>query len=215
MWTSCASGSGRRWAASSTTLARGIVDENGAPPFDSARHAPGMPPQVICYERADDIGFGVSGVVTRARAIRESLPRPRPRADAHDRAGQGGEACSTCWTRSAQPPARRTARRRHDDPHAARFAMPYEDEAVRPALHPAVPQQARRTACCRLGQFNQWVGQQLMGGGAVQIWPGTPVDSATHRGRQGGGRAPRGPGHRPSTETPTPASCPAWTFTPR
>ena len=32
-----------------------------------------MPPQVICYERADDIGFGVSGVVTRARGIRAAV----------------------------------------------------------------------------------------------------------------------------------------------
>src|ERR1019366_7621465 len=30
--------------------------------------------QVICYERADDIGFGVSGVVTRARGIRATFP---------------------------------------------------------------------------------------------------------------------------------------------
>ena len=35
---------------------------------------PGMPPQVLCYERADDLGFGVSGVVTQARAIRASFP---------------------------------------------------------------------------------------------------------------------------------------------
>ncbi len=35
---------------------------------------PGLPLQVICYERADDIGFGVSGVVTRARGIRASFP---------------------------------------------------------------------------------------------------------------------------------------------
>jgi electron-transferring-flavoprotein dehydrogenase len=26
-----------------------------------------------------------------------------------------------------------------------------------------------------IGQFNQWVGSQLMGSGTVQIWPGTPV----------------------------------------
>ena len=26
-----------------------------------------------------------------------------------------------------------------------------------------------------IGQFNQWVGSQLMAGGLVQIWPGTPV----------------------------------------
>ena len=35
---------------------------------------PGMPPQVLCYERAEDIGFGVSGIVTRARALRASFP---------------------------------------------------------------------------------------------------------------------------------------------
>ena len=29
---------------------------------------------MLCYERADDIGFGVSGVVTRARALLASLP---------------------------------------------------------------------------------------------------------------------------------------------
>ncbi|MDZ7637025.1 MAG: hypothetical protein U5J83_02010 [Bryobacterales bacterium] len=26
-----------------------------------------------------------------------------------------------------------------------------------------------------IGQFNQWVGQQVMMSGAAQIWPGTPV----------------------------------------
>src|SRR5215471_11979584 len=34
-----------------------------------SRAVPGMPLQVICYERADDIGFAVSGVVTRRRGI--------------------------------------------------------------------------------------------------------------------------------------------------
>ena len=44
-----------------TTLARSLANNEN-------------PPQVICYERADDIGFGVSGVVTRGRAIRASFP---------------------------------------------------------------------------------------------------------------------------------------------
>src|SRR5207342_1012741 len=51
-----------------TTLSREL--EN---PIESAA-APGLPLQVVCYERADDIGFGVSGVVTRARGIRVSFP---------------------------------------------------------------------------------------------------------------------------------------------
>src|SRR5271165_2115016 len=56
-----------------TTLSRGLIDEDGIAVADSCA-VTGMPPQVICYERADDIGFGVSGVVTRARAIRASFP---------------------------------------------------------------------------------------------------------------------------------------------
>ena len=31
-------------------------------------------PQVMCYERADGLAFGVSGAVTRARGIRQSFP---------------------------------------------------------------------------------------------------------------------------------------------
>ena len=52
-----------------TTLSRGLADGS----LQSSA-APGLPPQVICYERADDLGVGVSGVVTRARGIRASFP---------------------------------------------------------------------------------------------------------------------------------------------
>ena len=60
-----------------TTLSRKLVKEDGTPVVESAI-APGMPPQVICYERADDIGFGVSGVVTPARSIKASFPALDP-----------------------------------------------------------------------------------------------------------------------------------------
>ena len=56
-----------------TTLSKQLVNPDGTPAIESAA-IPGMPPQVLCYERADDIGFGVSGVVTRARALRASFP---------------------------------------------------------------------------------------------------------------------------------------------
>ena len=56
-----------------TTLSKQLVNADGTPAVESAV-MPGMPPQVLCYERADDIGFGVSGVVTRARALRASFP---------------------------------------------------------------------------------------------------------------------------------------------
>ena len=46
----------------------------------------GLSPTVICYERADDIAFGVSGAVTRARGIRASFPDLDPRRNPHGRA---------------------------------------------------------------------------------------------------------------------------------
>ena len=56
-----------------TTLSKQLVNADGTPAVESAT-TPGMPPQVLCYERADDIGFGVSGVVTKARALRATFP---------------------------------------------------------------------------------------------------------------------------------------------
>jgi electron-transferring-flavoprotein dehydrogenase len=64
-----------------TTLDPGLEPEPTDPVFES-RVAPGMPLQVLCYERADDLAAGVSGVVTRAkafaRAFRRSIPRRFP-----------------------------------------------------------------------------------------------------------------------------------------
>jgi electron-transferring-flavoprotein dehydrogenase len=56
-----------------TTLSRHLVGPDGTPVIESPSN-PGLPLQVMCYERADDVSFGVSGVVTRARGIRASLP---------------------------------------------------------------------------------------------------------------------------------------------
>src|SRR3974390_2823492 len=60
-----------------TTLTR-AWSENPTDPAFQSRVAPGMPLQVICYERADDLGTGVSGVVTRGRAIRSCFPSLNP-----------------------------------------------------------------------------------------------------------------------------------------
>ena len=56
-----------------TTLSRELVNSDGTPKLESSV-MPGAPPQIICYERADDIGFSVSGVVTKARSIRQTFP---------------------------------------------------------------------------------------------------------------------------------------------
>ena len=55
-----------------STLSRGMLKEDGTP-ISESKAMPGMPPQVICYERADDLAFGVSGVVTRGEALREDI----------------------------------------------------------------------------------------------------------------------------------------------
>ena len=74
-----------------TTLSKQLVNADGAPVVESAV-MPGMPPQVLCYERADDIGFGVSGVVTRARALRASFPEMDKARHSDGGAGRRGKS---------------------------------------------------------------------------------------------------------------------------
>ncbi|WP_285905204.1 4Fe-4S ferredoxin [Pseudodesulfovibrio pelocollis] len=150
-----------------TTLTRGLMNEDGTPAVESAA-MPGMPPQVICYERADDIGFGVSGVVTRGRAIRASFPDldlsqiPMAQEVTDEKVVYLGDPVGA----SRRPTAFRLAdkalsRWMEDDA----FVLPY----VPPFLkkHPGM--------IFSIGQFNQWVGSNLMGTGLAQIWPGSPV----------------------------------------
>ena len=73
-----------------TTLTRGLMNDDGTPVVES-KVMPGMAPQVICYERADDIGFGVSGVVTKGRSIKASFPGSRSVPDSHGPRGHGRE----------------------------------------------------------------------------------------------------------------------------
>ncbi|HYG70534.1 MAG TPA: 4Fe-4S ferredoxin, partial [Anaeromyxobacteraceae bacterium] len=65
-------GFGPAMAGFLTTLSRRLAD--AAKPMLESAAMPGMPLQVVCYERADDAAFGVSGVVTRARGIRSAFP---------------------------------------------------------------------------------------------------------------------------------------------
>ena len=60
-----------------TTLTQAWT-QNPADPAFKSKAAPGMPLQVLCYERADDLASGVSGVVTLARGISASFPALNP-----------------------------------------------------------------------------------------------------------------------------------------
>ena len=121
------------------TRSRAPGQPDGTPAIESPSN-PGLPLQVICYERADDISFGVSGVVTRARGIRASLPDLDPRADPDGRPGDSRRRWSTCWTRTAPAAAPRRALRRR----LIRALGAGSRARRRAALHSAVPAQGRR-----------------------------------------------------------------------
>ena len=158
-----------------TTLSRSLTNADGTPRFESAA-APGMPPQVICYERADNIGFGVSGVVTRARGLRASFPDLDP-AQIPTAAPVAEER--VLYLLDPVGASRRSATLRLGDAfiRAFKWMLPYEKEAVKlPYIPPFLGKHGG--LIFSLGQFNQWVGQQVMATGAVQVWPGTPVAKA-------------------------------------
>ncbi|MGI6301403.1 MAG: 4Fe-4S ferredoxin [Verrucomicrobiota bacterium] len=155
-----------------TTLSKELVDGDGQPKLESGV-MPGLPLQVLCYERADDVGFGVSGVVSRARGIRDSFPDldPSDIPMAHevteermlyllDPVGIRNRP----WNLKA---ADRTVR-------ALKFMLDYDRDAV--AL-PFIPGFLKKEPglVFSIGQFNQWVSSRLMESGMVQLWPGTPI----------------------------------------
>jgi len=158
-----------------TTLARGLAARAGTPAAES-RVAPSLPFQVTCFERADDIGAGVSGVVTRARGIRASFPDLDP--------SQVPLAAEVRHERVAYlidpiGASRRSAALRAADAiiRAGRGLLPYAHHAVE---LPFIPGFLRKDGglILSLGQFTQWVGSQVLATGAVQLWPASPVAQA-------------------------------------
>ncbi|MCM8775014.1 MAG: 4Fe-4S ferredoxin [Candidatus Omnitrophica bacterium] len=162
-----------------TTLARAMADPNSRPVFAS-RAMPGMPLQVICYERADDIGFGVSGVVTQGRAIRKSFPNldiaqiPRACEVKHEK---------VLYLLDPVGASRRSLILRMADKliRTFKWMLSYRDHAFE---LPCIPPFLRKDGglILSIGQFNQWVGSELMSSGTVQIWPGMPVSQAIIEG---------------------------------
>jgi electron-transferring-flavoprotein dehydrogenase len=154
-----------------TTLQKALVDENGMPLLES-KVMPGMPLQVMCYERADDIGFGVSGVVTRAKGIRASLPDlnldeiPLAHKVEHEKVvyllDPIGASRRTTGKKIIDGLAKLVGRKNNA------FELPF------------IPWFLKKDdgLMLSIGQFNQWVGNQVMASGLVQLWPGTPVAEA-------------------------------------
>ncbi|XXJ20445.1 4Fe-4S ferredoxin [Desulfovibrio caledoniensis] len=150
-----------------TTLTRGLMNEDGTPVAES-KAMPGMPPQVICYERADDIGFGVSGVVTKGRAIRATFPDLD--------LSQIPMACEVkeekvLFLKDPVGASRRPGLFKVADKVLGGFM---KDDAYE---LPFIPKflEKHPGMLFSIGQLNQWVGANLMGTGMAQIWPSSPV----------------------------------------
>lgn len=158
-----------------TTLSGQLLNPDGTPAVESAV-MPGMPAQVLCYERADDLGFGVSGIATRARSLRAAFP-DIDKADIPMAAPVTAERVlyllDPCGA-SRRSPALRCADALI---RATKWALPFEQHALR---LPWTPPFLRKHdgMVLSMGQFMQWVGARVQSTGAVQIWPGTPVSRA-------------------------------------
>jgi electron-transferring-flavoprotein dehydrogenase len=153
-----------------TTLTRAWTENPGDPAFES-RVAPGMPLQVMCYERADDIAAGVSGVVTRAKGIRASFP-DLPVAEIPMAAEVSSER--VLYLLDPIGASRRSLLLRLGDKawRALERLLKIRDHAFELPWTPAFLRK-HGGLVLSVGQFNQWVGSQLMASGLVQIWPGT------------------------------------------
>ncbi len=155
-----------------TTLNQKLLNEDGSPRFESPS-SPGLPLQVICYERADGLGFGVSGAVTRARGIRASFPHvdlsqiPMAAPVSHEK---------LVYLLDPIGASRRPLTFRFKDTLLRTFSKVFrlKHDAVE---IPFTPKFMRKHGgmIFSLGQFNQWVGEQLAASGQVQLWPGMPV----------------------------------------
>lgn len=163
-----------------TTLTQAWKENPADPAFES-RVMPGMPLQVVCYERADDIAAGVSGVVTRARGIRSSFPDLN--AAAIPMAVEVKQE-RVLYLLDPIGASRRSFTLRAGDALLRRagplFGM--KDHAFQLPWTPAFLNK-HGGLVMSIGQFNQWVGAQLMESGLAQVWPGTPVSMPLFEGR--------------------------------
>ena len=155
-----------------TTLSRSLLNPDGSVRLESTA-SPGLPLQVICYERADGLGFGVSGAVTRARGIRGSFPGvdltqiPMSAAVKNEKLVYLLDPTGASRRSFSFQAADRVLRSlgflfglKHDA-----FELPYTPPFMK--KHDGL--------VLSLGQFNQWVSDQVAASGVVQIWPGMPV----------------------------------------
>jgi electron-transferring-flavoprotein dehydrogenase len=138
---------------------------------------------VLCYERADDIAAGVSGIVTSARGIRASFPELNP-AEIPMATPVSEER--VLYLLDPIGASRRSFALRAGDALLRGLGglLGVQDRAFELPWTPAFLHK-HGGLVLSMGQFNQWVGSQLMATGLVQIWPGTPVSAPIFAGNAG------------------------------
>ena len=161
-----------------TTLSRHLVNPDGTPAIESPSN-PGLPLQVMCYERADDVGFGVSGVVTRARGIRASLPDLDP---SQIPMAVTVKQEKVAYLLDPNGASRRSATMHFGDGLIRSLGMAKDHAVELPYIPPFLHKEGGLVMS--LGQFLQHVGTELMSTGTVQVWPGMPVQEALIEGER-------------------------------
>jgi electron-transferring-flavoprotein dehydrogenase len=157
------------------TLAGRLTHPDGTPRAESAV-MPGLPPQVLCYERADDVGFGVSGVVTKARSLRHSFPNLDP---AQIPMATPVTEERVVYLLDPVGASRRSVGLKAADAVLRTFgwALPLRHEALELPWTPDFLHK-RGGWVLSMGQFMQWAAGRAQETGLVQVWPGTPVAEA-------------------------------------
>jgi electron-transferring-flavoprotein dehydrogenase len=173
-------GFGPAMAGFLTTLSRRLAAAEKAT-LESAA-APGLPLQVVCYERADDLGFGVSGVVTRGRGLRAAFPDLDP-AQIPMAARVKEEKVVYLLDPVGASRRSRTLRAADRTIRAMSFALKVEADALELPWTPAFLHK-QGGFIFSMGQLMQWMGGQVLGTGTVQVFPGTPVAEALVEGRR-------------------------------
>jgi electron-transferring-flavoprotein dehydrogenase len=167
-------GFGPAMAGFLTTLSRRLAD--GSKPALESAASPGMPLQVMCYERADDASFGVSGIVTRARGLRAGFPGFDP---AQIPMSSPVKDEKVVWLFDPVGASRRSGALR-----AAELALKATGLVTGGAPDavelPWIPDFLNKHdgLILSMGQLMQFMSAQVLASGTVQIWPATPVAEA-------------------------------------
>ena len=140
-----------------------------------SRVSPELPLQVICYERADDVGFGVSGLVTKGRSIKQLVSE-----DVLLKIPMSCKVESEKLVYLLDPygASKRSVFLKACDSLVGiwRRLLNSGDKAIELPFIPGFLSK-HDGLIMSIGQFCQWAASELMLKGNVQIWPGTPVIS--------------------------------------